>query len=163
MPPPPSAGILLYRRGPGGDVQVLLGHMGGPYWQRKDAGAWTIPKGEYGPDEDPVDAARREFTEEIGSPPADGRLIDLGMAVQSTGKEVVIWAVEGDLDTTTVLSNLFQMEWPPRSGRIQEFPEVDRADWFDLRAARTALLPRQVPFVDRLEEHLRAQDGAVGA
>jgi predicted NUDIX family NTP pyrophosphohydrolase len=156
MPPPPSAGILLYRRTADGTVQVLLGHMGGPYWERKDAGAWTIPKGEYGPDEDPLVAARREFTEEIGSPPADGPLIDLGTAVQSTGKQVVIWAVEGDLDTSTVVSNLFEMEWPPRSGRVQEFPEVDRAGWFDLATARTALLARQVPFVDRLEQHLRA-------
>jgi predicted NUDIX family NTP pyrophosphohydrolase len=153
MPPKKSAGLLVYRRGPRG-VEVLLGHMGGPYWERKDAGAWSVPKGEYGDDEQPLAAARREFEEELGLPPPDGTLLDLGAATQSSGKVVVIWAVEGDLDPADVVPGTFEMEWPPGTGRRAEFPEIDRAAWFGLGAAREALVAGQRPFVDRLAELL---------
>jgi predicted NUDIX family NTP pyrophosphohydrolase len=144
-----SAGIVLYRRRSHG-VEVLLGHMGGPYWERKDAGAWTIPKGEIEPDEDPLAVARREFEEELGSPVPAGALTDLGEIRQAGGKTVRAWAVEGDLDTTTFVSNTFEMEWPPRSGRTQSFPEIDRAAWFDLPAAHAAIIAGQRELLDRL-------------
>jgi predicted NUDIX family NTP pyrophosphohydrolase len=147
----PSAGLLLYR-GTGEHVEVLLAHMGGPFWTRKDDGAWSIPKGEYGPDEDPLAAARREFAEELGSPAPDGDYRPLGDVRQKNGKLVTAWAVAGDLDVTTVVSNTFEVEWPPRSGRRQEFPEVDRAAWFDLAAARPKLVAAQAAFLDRLRE-----------
>lgn len=148
----PSAGLLLYR-GSGTELEVLLAHMGGPFWARKDTGAWSIPKGEYGPDEDPLAAARREFAEELGSPaPEDVPYVPLGEVRQKNGKVVTAWAVAGDLDVTTVVSNTFELEWPPRSGRIQEFPEVDRAAWFDLVTARTKLVAAQAGFLDRLIE-----------
>jgi predicted NUDIX family NTP pyrophosphohydrolase len=144
-----SAGILLHRTGPDGGVEVLLGHMGGPFWARKDAGAWSIPKGEHGPDEDPADAARREFAEELGSPPPAGALRDLG-TVRARGKTIAVYALAGDLDAHAVTSNTFTLEWPPRSGRLQEYPEIDRAAWFDLATAREKIVRSQVPFLERL-------------
>jgi predicted NUDIX family NTP pyrophosphohydrolase len=146
-----SAGIVLYRRS-GPELEVLLVHPGGPLWARRDAGAWSIPKGEYDDDEDPAAAARREFTEELGSPPPDAELIDLGEARQRSGKLVRAWAAPGDLDVSQVRSNTFPLEWPPRSGRISEFPEVDRAQWFTLEQARERINPGQVPLLDRLEQ-----------
>lgn len=145
-----SAGLLVYRRDDDA-VRVLLAHMGGPYWSRKDDRAWTIPKGEYGEGEDALEAARREFAEEMGSPPpAAGRYEALGEVRQSGGKIVTAWAVEGDFDVTTHRSNTFELEWPPRSGRTQRFPEVDRAEWFDLDVATVKLVAGQASFVARL-------------
>jgi predicted NUDIX family NTP pyrophosphohydrolase len=147
-----SAGILLHRSGPDGR-EVLLVHPGGPFWAKRDDGAWSIPKGEYGDDEDPREAARREFEEELGSAlPGDAELRDLGEVRQKGGKAVVAWAVEGDLDASAAHSNTFEMEWPPRSGRRQEFPEIDRAEWFTLARAREKVLPAQAAFLERLEE-----------
>jgi predicted NUDIX family NTP pyrophosphohydrolase len=145
-----SAGLLLYRRNP--DIEVLLVHPGGPFFAKKDDGVWSIPKGEYEPGEDPLAAAVREFEEELGSRPPDGERIDLGEVKQRGGKIVTAWAVEGDIDTVAVVSNTFAMEWPPRSGRTAEFPEIDRAEWFDLPTARTKILAAQEPFLDRLAE-----------
>ena len=144
-----SAGILLWRRTDDGP-EVLLGHMGGPFWARKDDGAWSLPKGEHGPDEPPLAVARREFEEELGSPVPAGDLLPLGEARVTSGKMLAVWAVEGDLDAAACVSNTFELEWPPRSGRIQEFPEIDRAAWFGLEAARAKLVKGQVPFLDRL-------------
>ena len=153
MPTRTSAGILLYRRAADG-TEVLLGHMGGPFWARKDDGAWSIPKGEHGPDEEPVAVARREFEEELGSPvPADD-LVPLGRLKVTSSKVLTVWAAEGDLDAGACRSNTFELEWPPRSGRIQEFPEIDRAAWFGLAEARSKLLKGQVPFLDRLLEQV---------
>jgi predicted NUDIX family NTP pyrophosphohydrolase len=149
-----SAGLLLYRRRDDGALEVLLGHMGGPFWARKDERAWSIPKGEHPDDEDALAAARREFAEETGTPPPDGPTLDLGEVRQSGGKRVTAWAVEGDLDPDRIESNTFELEWPPRSGRRQEFPEIDRAGWFDLEAARRKVVKGQVPLLDRLEERL---------
>jgi predicted NUDIX family NTP pyrophosphohydrolase len=148
-----SAGILLHRRGEAGP-EVLLVHPGGPYWARKDDGAWSIPKGELDGDEDPRACALREFAEELGAPPPDGTLADLGSVRQKSGKVVIAFAVAGDLDPATLVSNTFELEWPPRSGRTQEFPEIDRAEWFDLDAARAKLNPAQVAFLDRLAKLL---------
>jgi predicted NUDIX family NTP pyrophosphohydrolase len=148
-----SAGILLYRR-PGDALELLLVHPGGPYWARKDAGAWSIPKGEHADGEDGLACARREFEEETGSAPPPGALVPLGEVRQRSGKRVSAWAAEGDLDPGDVRSNTFTVEWPPRSGRMQEFPEVDRAGWFAPEAARAALVPAQSAFVDRLLEIL---------
>jgi predicted NUDIX family NTP pyrophosphohydrolase len=146
-----SAGILLHRAGTGG-LEVLLVHPGGPYWAKRDLGAWSIPKGEYGDDEDARACALREFTEEIGTPPPDGaELVELGEVRQKNGKVVTAWAVEGDVDAAAIRSNTFSIEWPPRSGRTQEFPEVDRAEWFSLGEARERILPAQAPLLDRLE------------
>ncbi|MGB8649880.1 MAG: NUDIX domain-containing protein [Mycobacteriales bacterium] len=139
-----SAGLLLFRRSSPG-VEVLLAHPGGPLHARKDV--WTIPKGEYGDDEEPLAAAYREYAEEIGVAPPAGPPIPLGTIRQKGGKEVIAWAVEGDLDVTQVRSNLFGMQW---QGRWQEFPEVDRAEWFAVAQARATLLPAQEPFLDRL-------------
>jgi predicted NUDIX family NTP pyrophosphohydrolase len=150
--PVQSAGILLFRRAPAG-AEVLLVHPGGPFWARRDEGAWSIPKGEHATGEAPVDAARREFEEETGSPPP-ATLVALGEVRQKSGKRVQAWAGEGDLDADAVTSTTFELEWPPRSGRVQTYPEVDRAAWFGLEEARRRLLPAQVPFVDRLREHL---------
>jgi predicted NUDIX family NTP pyrophosphohydrolase len=144
---------LLYRirdRRP----EVFLGHMGGPFWAKKDETAWSVFKGEYGDDEEPFLAAHREFEEETGSPPPDGPAIDLGEVRQSSGKRVVAWAVEGDFDPSELRSNTFSVEWPPRSGRQAEFPEIDRAEWFDLETARRKLVRAQVAFIDRLESAL---------
>jgi predicted NUDIX family NTP pyrophosphohydrolase len=146
-----SAGILLYRQAPGG-LEVLLVHPGGPFWTKRDPGVWSIPKGEYEPDDDPHAAARREFEEELGSAPPDGRTLDLGEVRQKSGKLVRAWALAGDLDATTAFSNTFTVEWPPRSGQMQEFPEVDRAEWFTLDAAREKINPAQAAFLDRLAE-----------
>jgi predicted NUDIX family NTP pyrophosphohydrolase len=144
-----SAGIALFRRTEHG-VEVLLGHMGGPYWARKDAGAWTIPKGEVEPGEDPLAVARREFEEELGTPVPAGPVTDLGEIRQAGGKTVRAWAVEGDLDVATVVSNTFELEWPPRSGRMETFPEIDRAAWFDLETARSLIITGQRPLLDHL-------------
>ena len=146
-----SAGLLLYRPGPGG-IEVLLGHMGGPFWAKKDDAAWSVPKGEHGPAEDPLDAARREFTEEMGSPPPDGPPRGLGSVRMRGGKVITVFAVEGDFDAEHIESNHFTIEWPPKSGRIASFPEIDRAAWFDADTARRKLVAAQVPFVDRLVE-----------
>ena len=145
-----SAGVLLYRTGRG-VVEVLIAHPGGPFWARKDEGAWSIPKGEYEVDEDPAVAARREFLEELGSPAPEGELIDLGEVRQKSGKLVRAWALAGDFDTSTVHSNTFPLEWPPRSGRVREVPEVDRAEWFTLEQARERINPGQIPLLERLE------------
>jgi len=146
-----SAGIVLFRRLDSGVAEVLLGHMGGPYWARKDVGAWTIPKGEIEPGEEPLDVARREFFEEIGSPVPSGDLIDLGEVRQAGGKTVLAWAVEGDLDASTTVSNTFELEWPPKSGRMQSFPEIDRAVWFDLATATEKIVVGQRVFLERLQ------------
>jgi predicted NUDIX family NTP pyrophosphohydrolase len=145
-----SAGILLYRRGPDGALEVLLVHPGGPLWARKDAGAWSIPKGEIDEGDDPEACARREFEEETGSPPPPGPLTELGRIRQRSGKLVDAWALAGDLDADAISSNLFELEWPPRSGQRRSFPEVDRAGWFSLEAAREKLNTGQHPFLDRL-------------
>jgi predicted NUDIX family NTP pyrophosphohydrolase len=145
-----SAGILLHRRGEAG-VEVLLVHPGGPFWARKDLGAWSIPKGELDEGEDPRACAVREFAEETGTQLPDGALDDLGSVKLKSGKVVVAFAVAGDLDPATVVSNTFELEWPPRSGRTQTVPEIDRAEWFGLDAAREKLNPAQAAFVDRLE------------
>jgi predicted NUDIX family NTP pyrophosphohydrolase len=144
-----SAGIALYRR-TGSDVEVLLGHMGGPYWARKNEGAWTIPKGEVEPGEDPLAVAHREFEEEIGTPVPAGSVIDLGEIRQAGGKTVQAWAIEADLDVSTIVSNTFELEWPPGSGRMKTFPEIDRAAWFDLESARSLIVKGQRPLLDRL-------------
>jgi predicted NUDIX family NTP pyrophosphohydrolase len=146
--PKQAAGILLFRRGPSG-LQVLLAHPGGPLWTRKDDGAWTLPKGQFGDGELPLDAARREFEEEMGSAPV-GEFQPLGTLKQPSGKVIHAWAAESDFDVTKVKSNLFEMEWPPKSGRTAEFPEVDRAGWFSIDEARRKILKGQQPFLDRL-------------
>jgi predicted NUDIX family NTP pyrophosphohydrolase len=148
-----SAGILLYRvvdDGAEGRIEVLLGHMGGPFWARKDAGAWTIPKGEHELGEDPFATARREFAEETGVSLPMSDFIDLGEVHQSGGKMVRAWAVEGDLDPATAVSNTFTMEWPPKSGRMATFPELDRFEWFDRETARSKIIVAQREFLDRL-------------
>jgi predicted NUDIX family NTP pyrophosphohydrolase len=144
-----SAGILLHRRGADG-VEVLLVHPGGPFWAKKDAGAWSIPKGEHDDGEEAQACALREFEEETGSAPAPGELTDLGTVRQKSGKVVQAWALEGDLDADAIRSNTFTTEWPPRSGRQQTFPEVDRAQWFSLAEARERINPAQAAFLDRL-------------
>jgi predicted NUDIX family NTP pyrophosphohydrolase len=149
---PRSAGILLYRRR-AGELEVLLVHPGGPVWARRDLGAWSIPKGEYEEPEDPLEAARREFEEELGTVAPDGDVLELGEVRQKSGKLVRAWAMAGDLDAERIMSNTFTMQWPPRSGRLREFPEVDRAQWFALAQARERINPAQVALIDRLEEH----------
>ncbi|MDT4946207.1 MAG: hypothetical protein QOH14_2940 [Pseudonocardiales bacterium] len=124
--------------------------MGGPFWARKDIGAWSVPKGEYEPDEQPLAAARREFLEELGLPAPEGELIDLGEVRQSSGKVVTVWAVEGDLDPADVVPGTFEMEWPKGSGQLREFPEIDRVAWLDVDAARAKIVAAQRPFLDRL-------------
>ena len=147
-----SAGVLLYKR-EGGALKVLLVHPGGPFWAKKDSGAWSIPKGEYVEGEDPKAAARREFEEELGIA-LMGNLEPLGEAVQPSRKRVVAFAAEGGLDVAAIRSNTFEIEWPPRSGRRKSFPEIDRAGWFTLDEAREKLLPGQRVFLDRLAERL---------
>jgi predicted NUDIX family NTP pyrophosphohydrolase len=145
-----SAGLLLFRPGPDG-VEVLLGHMGGPFWARKDDGAWSIPKGEHGPDEDAEHAAVREFTEELGSPPPAGTLHPLGTVAQRSGrKEITVFALAADFDADDIHPGTFELEWPPKSGKTRSFPEIDRAGWFDAETARRKLVPAQAEFVDRL-------------
>jgi predicted NUDIX family NTP pyrophosphohydrolase len=140
----------MYRRSTG-SLQVLLVHPGGPYWRRKDLGAWTIPKGLVEPDEDLQAAARREFAEEVGTPPT-GELVPLLRLRQKGGKWVEAFALEGDLDADAVVSNTYEVEWPPRSGRFRTYPEVDRAAWFTIAEARERILPSQQPFLDALAE-----------
>jgi predicted NUDIX family NTP pyrophosphohydrolase len=149
-----SAGLLLFRRTDDG-LEVLLGHMGGPFFARRDAGAWSVPKGEYEPDQETAwDAARREFREELGLSPPDGEAaVPLGEVRQSNGKIVTVWAVEADLDPATVVPGTFRMEWPPRSGQTQEFPELDRVEWFGVERARDVIVKAQAAFLDRLAEH----------
>lgn len=150
MTPARSAGILLHRsRGDG--REVLLVHPGGPFWARRDSGAWSIPKGEYEPEEDPLAAARREFEEELGTLPPDGPAADLGEVRLKSGKLVRAWAMPGDLDASAITSNTFELEWPPRSGRRLEVPEVDRAEWFTVERAREKINPAQVALLERLE------------
>jgi predicted NUDIX family NTP pyrophosphohydrolase len=144
-----SAGILLYRRR-GGALEVLLVHPGGPMWAGRDAGAWSIPKGEYRNPEEPLVAARREFEEELGTPPPDGPERELGEIRQKSGKRVRAFALEGDLDVETVKSNTCQVQWPPRSGRMIEIPEVDRAEWFTIEQAEQKINPAQVELLERL-------------
>jgi predicted NUDIX family NTP pyrophosphohydrolase len=146
-----SAGILLHRRRDGAH-EVLLVHPGGPFWAKKDAGAWSIPKGEYQDGEEPRAAALREFAEELGTPAPDGELVELGEVRQRGGKVVTAWALDGDADADAIRSNTFTMQWPPRSGTMREFPEVDRAAWFSLDEARERILPGQAPLLDRLAE-----------
>lgn len=143
----------MFRRADAG-IEVLLGHMGGPFWARKDAGAWSIPKGEYDADEPPQAAARREFAEELGMAPPDGPLIELGEVRQAGGKTVSAWAVEGELDPADVVPGTFRLDWPRGSGRMQEFPEVDRVAWFDLDSARAKLVSAQRDLLDRLVRRL---------
>ena len=147
-----SAGILLFRRNTK-KVEVLLAHLGGPFWAKKDLGAWSIPKGEIREGESPETTARREFEEELGTYP-EGELIPLGEVRQKAGKVVHAWVLEGDLDIAKIRSNTFQMEWPPRSGKVQEFPEIDRAEFFSLDEARKKINPAQAEFIDRLERIL---------
>lgn len=148
-----SAGLLMFRRA-GAGAEVLLAHPGGPFWARRDEAAWTLPKGEIAPGEEPLAAARREFHEETGfacAPP----FLPLGELRQKSGKRITAWAFEGDADPARLVSNLFEMEWPPRSGRRQSFPEVDRVEWFGLEAARRKLIAGQAAFIDALEHWLR--------
>jgi predicted NUDIX family NTP pyrophosphohydrolase len=144
-----SAGILMYRRF--ADVfEILLVHPGGPFWSNRDLGAWSIPKGEFGPEEDPEASARRELGEELGIQP-EGELLPLGEIRQRGGKIVLAFALQGDFDVSALRSNTFEIEWPPRSGRMQVFPEVDRAGWFDLPTAREKIIDGQRPFLERLD------------
>ncbi len=145
-----SAGILLFREQEG-RLEVLLGHPGGPFFAKKDEGSWTVLKGEADPGEGLPAVARREFAEETGQEPPDGTMLELGEVRQRGGKTVVAWALAGDLDPAEARSNTFEMEWPPRSGRTGEFPEIDRVGWFDLETARGKILPAQASFLDRLE------------
>ncbi len=151
-----SAGIVLYRRDAAAEApfEVLLVHPGGPAWARRDAGAWSIPKGEYEDGEEPLAAARREFAEELGSPPPDGDALDLGEVTQKSGKVVRAFGLEGDFDPATLVSNTLMFPWPPRSGKTIEIPEVDRAEWFALAAARKKINPAQVELLDRLADAL---------
>jgi predicted NUDIX family NTP pyrophosphohydrolase len=147
-----SAGILMYRIAENG-LDVFLVHPGGPYWEKKDAGAWSIPKGEFETGEDPLAAARREFKEETGFAVA-GDFVELTPLRQPSGKIIYAWAVEGNIDAASIKSNMFPMEWPPRSGKEQEFPEVDRGGWFDMSQAREKILKGQAGFLDELQEKL---------
>lgn len=144
-----SAGILLYRMYDT-QLQVFLVHPGGPYFVKKDDGSWSIPKGEFESGEDPQAAAKREFEEETGHP-LDGNFIKLQPVKQKSGKTVYTWAVEGDINHTQIVSNLFEMEWPPRSGKKQSFPEIDRAEWFDIETAKAKIIPGQSPLLDELQ------------
>lgn len=150
--PTRSAGVLLWRRAASGGLEVLVGHMGGPFWARKDSAAWSVPKGEYAEGEEPLAAAQREFVEELGVPlPVDvSRLVALGEVRQPSGKRLTVWAAEGDLDPTSVTPGTFELEWPPRSGRVVEFPELDRVAWLSLDDARERLVKGQRDFLDRL-------------
>ena len=147
-----SAGILMYKRS-GSDLLLLLVHPGGPFWARKDLGAWSIPKGEYQEGEDPFIVAKREFEEELGAEPC-GEFWTLGELVQSSNKQIIAWAVEGDFAVEKLKSNTFELEWPPKSGNKQNFPEVDRAQWFGPAEARRRILAGQRPFIDRLLAHI---------
>ena len=148
-----SAGILMYR-GSAQALELLLVHPGGPFWAKKDLGAWSIPKGEYDQGEDPLTVARREFEEELGTPPPQGTVLPLGELVQPSRKVITAFALAGDFAPATLKSNLFELEWPRGSGRMQSFPEIDRAQWFAPGEAREKILPGQSPFIDRLLERL---------
>ena len=153
MPRKLSAGLLLYRRVKQNDeivFEVLLGHMGGPFWARKDDGAWSIPKGEYDPAEDPLAAAKREFEEELGSAPPLVVYRGLGSVSQPGGKLVTAWAAEADFDAADAVSNTFELEWPPGSGQMRSFPEIDKASWFTVEDTRVKLVRGQQPLIDRL-------------
>jgi len=150
-----SAGLLMYRFRDG-TIEVLLVHPGGPFWAQRDLGAWSIPKGEFDPGEEPLAAARREFTEETGVS-AEGSFVPLGSTTQKSGKVVLAWAFQGDLDPARIKSNAFEMDWPPRSGLRREFPEVDRAAWFSVDEARPKILPAQAAFLDELVRILDAR------
>lgn len=151
-----SSGLLLFRRR-GTALELLLVHMGGPFWQTRDAGAWSIPKGEHQAHEDSLREARREFAEELGLPAPEGQALDLGSVRQRSGKQVHVWALESDLDVREISSNTFELEWPRGSGRLQHFPEVDRAAWLELDVARERLVAGQRPFLDRLRDQARAR------
>ncbi len=153
-----SAGILLFRRQP--HLQVLIGHLGGPLWSRRETAAWSIPKGEYGPQESALHAARREFTEELGLPAPEVELIELGVVRQSGGKQVTAWAAEADLDLDQVVLGTFELEWPRGSGRIERFPELDRLAWCEPELAAERLITSQRQFLDRLADHLRPHRAA---
>lgn len=155
-----SAGLLMYRFAPGG-LEVLLVRPGGPFWAGKDLGAWSIPKGEHGPEDDALETARRELQEETGCA-VEGNVVPLGRVKQRGGKVVQAWAAEGDCDPGPLRSNTFFLEWPPRSGRKQEFPEVDRAAWFPMAEARRKILPGQAAFLDRLVAAIQASGGSSG-
>jgi predicted NUDIX family NTP pyrophosphohydrolase len=146
---------LLYRLSAEGVVEVLLAHPGGPFWARKDAGAWSIPKGEYDPGEDALATARREFREEVGFDPPAGDPVSIGERRQPSGKRVSAWALRGDLDLSGATSNTFEIEWPRGSGTMREFPEVDRVEWMPAAVARTKLAKGQVPFLEALVEMVR--------
>jgi predicted NUDIX family NTP pyrophosphohydrolase len=148
-----SAGLLLYRLRDG-RLEVFIAHMGGPFWARKDEGGWSIVKGEYEEDEDPFIAACREFEEETGSAPPAGQTREIGELRQPSGKRIVAWAIEGDFDPASVRSNTFTLEWPRGSGRRREFPEIDRAGWFDTQTARQKLVKGQRPFIELLERQV---------
>jgi predicted NUDIX family NTP pyrophosphohydrolase len=152
-----SAGLVVFRVDPDAGLQVLLVHPGGPFWARKDAGTWSIPKGEYREGDSAPECAEREFTEELGTSPPGGPRHDLGEVVQAGGKRVRAWAVRGDVDTERVVSNTFEIEWPRGSGIRRTFPEVDRAQWFTLEQARNKLLAGQRPLLDRLDQLVRAE------
>jgi predicted NUDIX family NTP pyrophosphohydrolase len=149
-----SAGLLLFRRS-AGKLELFLAHPGGPFWVAKDIGAWSIPKGVVEPDEDLLTAARREFREETGFSVA-GPFVPIGSVQQKSGKEIHAWACEGNVDASKATSNKTTIEWPPKSGRRMEIPEVDRCEWFSAEEARTKLNPAQAAFIDRLEAHLAA-------
>jgi predicted NUDIX family NTP pyrophosphohydrolase len=149
----------VYRTAGGRELEVLLVHPGGPFWAKKDEGAWSIPKGEHDPEDDPLRVAEREFLEEIGQVPPDASRVFLGEVTQSGGKRVSAWAVEGDVDVSAATSNTFELEWPRGSGVVRTYPEVDRAEWMSLGTARVRLLKGQRPLLDRLLEVLDPSDG----
>lgn len=151
-----SAALLVYRRSADAGLEVLIAHMGGPFWANKDDRAWSIPKGECEEGEDSLATARREFEEELGSPPPDGDVISLGEQRQPSGKVITTYAVQGDFDLSGFQSNTFAMEWPRGSGRVQEFPEMDQAEWMTIGTAAGKLVKGQVPILDALRERLRA-------
>ncbi len=153
MPRQQSAGLILYRI-KNGQPEVLIAHMGSPWWAKKDKGAWTIPKGGFEKDEEPLATAHREFKEELGHDVPTGEIIELGSIDQKNNKTVTAWAIEGDLDASKIKSNLFEAEWPPRSGKKQMYPEIDRAVWLSLEEASQKLIPEQVPLLERLAERL---------
>ncbi|MFI8520682.1 NUDIX domain-containing protein [Streptomyces sp. NPDC085481] len=154
MPDKRSAGLLLFRRAADGRTEVLIGHMGGPFWASRSDAAWSIPKGEYGPEETPEAAARREFEEELGIRAPDGEPVALGEVRQANGKTVTVWAVEADLDPALMVPGTFTMEWPRGSGELREFPELDRIGWFGFEEAAPLLVAGQREFLERLAAHL---------
>ena len=152
-----SAALLLFRLSEERGLEVLLGHMGGPFWAKKNARAWSIPKGEYEEGEEPIAAALREFEEEMGSPPPPGDILPLGESRQASGKIIITYAICGDYDTRHFHSNTFMIEWPKASGNIQEFPEMDRAEWMTFNRARNMVLQGHVPILERLHKKLSDQ------